>query len=154
MAVPKKGEGWGLVGCSKEEQVQGRGQGRVGLAVGGGARASVAGVSGRDTGPRDGANFATCVVFLSFLTRTKRRKMAFFEGALWGGGGVPTGAGLVDGGVDQGPWLQERVGGGVGAMAVPKKGEGWGLVGCSKEEQVRNQVRTVVSEPSLENSTQ
>ena len=31
---------------------------------------------------------------------------------LWGGGGVPTGAGLVDGGVDQGPWLQERVGGG------------------------------------------
>ena len=27
-------------------------------------------------------------------------------------GGVPTGAGLVDGGVDQGPWLQERVGGG------------------------------------------
>ena len=34
MAVPKKGEGWGLVGCSKEEQVQGRGQGRVGLAVG------------------------------------------------------------------------------------------------------------------------
>ena len=46
-----------------------------------------------------------------------------------GVGGVPTGAGLVDGGVDQGP------GGGVGAMAVPKKGEG--LVGCSKEEQVQ-----------------
>ena len=88
MAVPKKGEGWGLVGCSKKEQVQGRGQGRVGLAVGGGARASVAGVSGRDTGPRDGANFATCVVFLSFLTRTKRRKMAFFEGCPvgWRGG--------------------------------------------------------------------
>ena len=43
MTVAKKGEGWGLVGCSKEEQVQGRGQGRVGLAVGGGARASVAG---------------------------------------------------------------------------------------------------------------
>ena len=34
----------------------------------------------------------------------------------------------MDGEVDQGPWLQERVGGGVGAMAVPKKGEGWGLV--------------------------
>ena len=32
--------------------------------------------------------------------------MAFFEG-----GGVSTGAGLVDRGVDQGPWLQERVGG-------------------------------------------
>ena len=27
---------------------------------------------------------------------------SFFEDALWGGGGVPTGAGLVDGGVDQG----------------------------------------------------
>ena len=38
---------------------QGRGQG---LAVGGGARASV---PGGGTGPRDGANFATCVVFLS-----------------------------------------------------------------------------------------
>ena len=48
------------------------------------------------------ANFATCVVFLSFLTCTKRRKMAFFEGCPVGwGGGVPTGAGLVDGGVDQ-----------------------------------------------------
>ena len=69
------------------------------------------GVGGRDTGPRDGANFATCVVFLLFLTRTKRRKMAFFEGCPVGWGGVPTGAGLVDGGVDQGPWLQERVGG-------------------------------------------
>ena len=58
------------------------------MAVGGGARASVAGVSGRDTGPRDGANFATCVVFLLFLTRTKRRKMAFFEGCPvgWRGG--------------------------------------------------------------------
>ena len=93
----------------------------------------------RDTGPRNGANFATCVVFLSFLMRTKRRKMAFFEGCpvgcgggthrSWPGGrggrpgawlqervdgsskegedalwwGVPTGAGLVDGGVGQGP---------------------------------------------------
>ena len=49
------------------------------MAVGGGARASVAGVGGRGTGPRDGANFATCVVFL-LLTRTKRRGVAFFEG--------------------------------------------------------------------------
>ena len=77
---------------------------------GGGARArggckgfGSGGVSGRGTGPRDGANFATCVVFLLFLTRTKRRKMAFFEGCPVGWGGVPTGAGLVDGGVDQGP---------------------------------------------------
>ena len=109
-------------------------QGRVGLVgkgwVGTGAGCKgfgSGGVSGRDTGPRDGANFATCVVF---LMRRKRRKMAFFEGCPVGWGGVPTGAGLVDGEVDQGPWLQERVGGGVGAMAVPKKGEGWGLVGC------------------------
>ena len=70
MAVPKKGLGLGWLG-----------QGRVGLAVGGVARASVA----------------------SFLTRTKRRKMVFFEGCPVGWGGVPTGAGLVDGGVDQGP---------------------------------------------------
>ena len=31
MAVPKKGEGWGLVCCSKEGQVQGRVAGRVGV---------------------------------------------------------------------------------------------------------------------------
>ena len=36
------------------------------------------GVGGRATGPRDGANFATCVVFLSFLTRTKKKKNGFF----------------------------------------------------------------------------
>ena len=47
-----------------------------------------------------------------FFVSTKRRKMTFFEGCPVGWGGVPTGAGLVDGGVDQGPWLQERVGGG------------------------------------------
>ena len=46
----------------------------------------------------------------------------------------------MDGGVDQGPWLQERVGGRRGWMAVPKKGEGWGLVGCSKEGQVQGRV--------------
>ena len=86
------------------------GQGRVGLArgkgSGGGPRASVpgGGVGGRGTGPRDGANFATCVS----NARTKK-EMAFFEGC------------PVDGGVDQGPWLQE-LGGGVGWMAVPKKG--------------------------------
>ena len=62
---------------------------------GGGARArggckgfGSGGVDGRDTGPRDGANL-TCVVFLLFLTRTKRRKMAFFEGCPVGGGGYP-----------------------------------------------------------------
>ena len=63
MAVPKKGEGWGLVGCSKEEQVQGRGQGRVGLAVGGGCKGfGCGGVGGRGTGPRDGANSAMFTV--------------------------------------------------------------------------------------------
>ena len=56
----------------------------------------------------------------------KKKKNGFFCRMPCGVGGVPTGAGLVDGGVDQGPWLQERVGGGVGAMAVPKKG-GLGL---------------------------
>ena len=39
-----------------------------------------------------------------------------------GVGGVPTGAGLVDGGVDQGPWLLGGVGGGVGSS---KKKESW-----------------------------
>ena len=35
MPVPKKGEGWGLVGCSKEGQVQGR-LGLLGSSTGGG----------------------------------------------------------------------------------------------------------------------
>ena len=35
------------------------------------------GVGGRGTGPRDGANFATCVVFLTFLTRTKKKNGVF-----------------------------------------------------------------------------
>ena len=73
---------------------------------------------------------ATYVVFLSFLTRTKRRKMAFFEGCPvgWGGGtrrSWPGGRGgrpraLVAG---EG-WGGRRDDG------SPKKGEGWGLVGC------------------------
>ena len=128
--------GAGLVdgGSTKGLDSRGRGQGRVGL-LGQGSGAGLVdggserrgkgsggvqglrfrGVGGRDTGPRDGANFATCVIFLSFPTHTKRR---FFEGC-------PVGCPLVDGGVDQGPWLQERVGG------------GGGLVGCSKQEQVQ-----------------
>ena len=47
------------------------------------------GVGGRGTGPRDGANFATCVVFLTFLLRTKKRKIMFFEGCPVGWGGYP-----------------------------------------------------------------
>ena len=50
-------------GSSKEEQVQGRGQGRVGLAVGGGCKGFGSGqVGGRGTGPRDGANSAMFTV--------------------------------------------------------------------------------------------
>ena len=97
-----------------------------GQGLGGGGKGfGSGGVGGRDTGPRDGANFATYVVFLSFLTRTKRRKNGFFLRMPCGvGGGCPPELAWWTGG------LQERVGGGVGAMAVPKKGE---LVGCSKE---------------------
>ena len=61
----------------------------AGQGLGGGCKGfGSGGVGGRDTGPRDGANFATCLVFLSFLTRTKRRKMAVFEGCPvgWRGG--------------------------------------------------------------------
>ena len=75
--------GWvpraGLVDGGFREAGQGLGGGCKGFGSGG--------VSGRDTGCRDGANFATCVVFLLFLTRTKRRKMVFLKDALWGGGG-------------------------------------------------------------------
>ena len=63
---------------------------------GGGARArggckgfGSGGVGGRGTGPRDGANFATCVIFLLFVTRTKRKEMVFFEGCPVGWGGYP-----------------------------------------------------------------
>ena len=92
------------------------GSGRRGKGLGGGCKGfGSGGVSGRDTGPRDGANFATCV-------SNAYKKKRFLKDALRGGGGVPTGAGLVDGEVDPGPWF----GGGVGAMAVPNKG-GLGL---------------------------
>ena len=43
--------------------------------------------------------------------------MAFFEGCPVRGGGTHR-SWPGKRGVDQGPWLQERVGGGVGAMAV------------------------------------
>ena len=86
------------------EGTRGRGEGSKGFGSGG--------VGGRGTGPRDGANFATCVVFLTFLTCTKRRKMACFEGCPVGWGRVQ---GLGEGGPkalvpaifgseDQRPW--------------------------------------------------
>ena len=41
-------------------------------------------------------------------------------------------AGLVDGGVDQGPWLQERVGRGVGLDGSSKEGGGLGWASPGK----------------------
>ena len=64
--------------CGVGEGTRARGGGSKGFSSGG--------VSGRGTGPRDGANSATCAVFLTFLKRTKRRKMAFFEGCPVGWG--------------------------------------------------------------------
>ena len=88
--------GQGRVGLGKRlggyGGLGGRGVREAGQGLGGGCKGfGSGGVSGRGTGPRDGANFATCVVFLLFLTRTKRRKMAFFEGCPvgWGGGYTP-----------------------------------------------------------------
>ena len=93
--IPGKGSGKGWLGRQRLNThprgwLGGRGVREAGQGLGGGARASVpGGGGGRGTGPRDGANFATCVVFLLFLTRTKRRKMAFFEGCPAGWGGYP-----------------------------------------------------------------
>ena len=77
--IPEKGVREGLAWQAKAEQPRswlgGRG---VARARGGCKGFGSEGVGGRGTGPRDGANFATCVVFLLFLMRTKRRKMVFF----------------------------------------------------------------------------
>ena len=69
-----------------------------------------------------GANFATCVVFLLFRTCTKKEKWRFLKAALWGGEGVPTRAGLVDGGVNEGVReglaVGQRLGGGPRASVL------------------------------------
>ena len=67
-------------GSSKpREQVQGRGQGRVGLAVRGGARAfGCGGVGGRDTGPQGRSKFRNVCRILVVLTRTKKKKNGVF----------------------------------------------------------------------------
>ena len=82
-----------------------------------------------------------CVVFLSFLTRIKRRKMAFFEGCPVGWGGVLTGAGLVDGGralipgkgvrarVGEAGWVPTRPGLVDGGSGRRGKGSGGGCKG-------------------------
>ena len=73
------GQGW--VG-THWSWLGGRGVREAGQGLGGGARASVpggfgsGGVGGRGTGPRDGANFATCVV-CCFYTY-KKKKNGFF----------------------------------------------------------------------------
>ena len=90
-------EGGGLGWLFQRGASPGKGSRKGWLGGRGGCKGfGCGGVGGRGTGPRDGANFATCVVFLLF-------QMAFFEGCPVRWGGVPTGAGLVDGGVDQGP---------------------------------------------------
>ena len=59
----------------------------LGWGSGGGSKGfGAGGVGGRGTGPRDGANFATCVVFLTFSNAYKKKKNDFFEG--YPGGGV------------------------------------------------------------------
>ena len=79
------GQGW----VSGAGLVDG-GSGRRGKGSGGGCKGfGSGGVGGRDTGPRDGANFATC------RTNAYKKKKPCQVG------GVPSG--LVDGGVDQGP---------------------------------------------------
>ena len=102
--IPGEGVREGLAWQAKAEQLAWwtGGQGGGARARGGCKGFGSGGVGGRGTGPRDGANFATCVVFLLFLTRTKRRKMVLFEGCPVGWRGS-THLGLVDGGVDQGP---------------------------------------------------
>ena len=70
--VDQEGLAW-----QKGDLVDG-GSGRRGKGSGGGSKGfGSGGVGGRGTGPRDGANFATCVVFLLFLTR-KKKKNCFF----------------------------------------------------------------------------
>ena len=86
MAVRKKGESWGL-----KRSKSGKGSGKGWLGGRGGKGFGCGGVGGRGTGPRRGANFATG--FCRFVQ--KEEKWLFLKDALWGGG-VPTGAGLVD----------------------------------------------------------
>ena len=57
-----------------------RGQGRVGLAVGSKHFGSGK-VGGRDTGPKDGANFATCRIFCCLKRVQKEEKWRFLKDA-------------------------------------------------------------------------
>ena len=53
---------------------------------------------------------------------------------------MPTGAGLVDGGGRPRALVAGEGWGGCRGWMAAKKGEGWGLVGCSKEGQVQGRV--------------
>ena len=97
--------------------------GRTRAREGGSRGCGSGGVGGRGTGPRDGANFATCVVFLTFLRRTKRRKMFFFDGCPVGSGGTHRSWPGGQGGKPRALVAGEGLGGRMGWMAVPKKGE-------------------------------
>ena len=77
------GKGW----APTRAGLGGRGLREAGQGLGGGCKGFVSGgVGGRGTGPRDGANFATCVVLL--LVVVKKEKWLFLKDALWGGGGT------------------------------------------------------------------
>ena len=67
-----KKKGWSWLG-GRGVREAGQGLGGVGCKGFGSG-----GVSGRGTGPRDGATFATCVVFLSFFNVYKKKKNVFF----------------------------------------------------------------------------
>ena len=69
--IPGEGVREGLLGLvDGESGRQGKGsEGCKGFGSGG--------VSGRGTDPRNGANFATCVVFLSFKTHKKKKNGVF-----------------------------------------------------------------------------
>ena len=71
---------------------------------------------------------------MSLVEGAKNRKMSFFAGCPVGWGGVPTGAGLVDGGVDQGPWFQGRVGGSWKGQGVREGLAWWGKLGGGSKE--------------------
>ena len=108
--IPEKGVREGLArlgGYLPELAWWTGGSGRRGKGSGGGCKGfGSGGVGGRDTAPK--TKFRNvCRVF------EKEEKWLFLKDALWGGGGV-TGAGLAEGGVDQGPGRgQGRVGRGV-----------------------------------------
>ena len=71
------GAGQGWVGMHPPELAWWTGGQGGGAGSGGCKGFGSGGVGGRDTGARDGANFATCVVFLLF-NAYKKKKNGFF----------------------------------------------------------------------------